>query len=302
MKIDIFPVPVFQGCNIRGVDLAPKKLIDSGLYEIFAKYHSVNLHDEIHFEENVSHGVFESDPNMKFKDEMLKMTTKLCSKISRSINSGNLPITIGGDHSIGTGTISGNSKSHLGNISAIWFDAHPDLNTPMTSPSKNFHGMSFAAAMGYGDESISNVGFKGAKVKTENAYLMGIRSIDKGEHELIESHNIFNLKSMDIHVIGAEEAANRLLADIESKTTDSVHFSIDVDVVNPDEMKAVNVPETCGLSLQDALLIIRRVVACPKVKSIDFVEYNPTIDKDGNSLKNCLLMLEEISKTLAERE
>ncbi len=301
MNIDIFSIPVFEGCNIKGVDQAPEVLLKAGAAELFSKYHNVNVFEEVKFVDVPAENMFNTDNEVKYKGLIHKMTNDICNFVSTSIQKGNFPIMFGGDHSIGTGSIAGNSVANNGKLAAIWFDAHPDINTPESSPSKNFHGMSFGTAMGFGDQSIANVGFDGPKVDVENCYLIGARSIDEGEEKKIKDMKIFTLKSSDVNSISAKAAAKLVIEDLQKKGMPSVHFSIDVDVVTPEDMAAVNVPEPDGISINDAIEFIKIIVAYPNVMSIDFVEYNPFIDTDKKSLNNCLRMLEAISETLASR-
>ena len=65
---------------------------------------------------------------------------------------GELPLVLGGDHSIAVGTLGGLAAAHGGPGGLIWFDAHTDLNTPETSPSGNVHGMPLAIALGMSDD------------------------------------------------------------------------------------------------------------------------------------------------------
>ena len=57
-------------------------------------------------------------------------------------------MTVGGDHSLGLGTIQGQLKVHKEDLKVIFIDAHADLNDYENSPSKNFHGMPVCHAMG----------------------------------------------------------------------------------------------------------------------------------------------------------
>lgn len=50
-------------------------------------------------------------------------------------------LTVGGDHSIGAGTVAG-MLSVYPNLGVLWVDAHADINTPLTSGSGNMHGTS----------------------------------------------------------------------------------------------------------------------------------------------------------------
>ena len=67
---------------------------------------------------------------------------------------GQRPLIIGGDHSVSMGSISAVAR-HVARDgkarSRPWIDAHPDFNTPQSSPSGNMHGMSLAFLTGNED-------------------------------------------------------------------------------------------------------------------------------------------------------
>ncbi len=302
MNIDIITLPVYEGCNIEGVDSAPRRLVEAGIIDIFSKKHTTNIYNDIANEQNAPQADLKASQNIKYRDKILSLNKKIYERVSNSISKGNFPICIGGDHSIATGSISGCSKQYGGNISVIWFDAHPDLNTPESSPSKNFHGMSLGAALGWGDKQIADIGFQGAKVGPEMCYLLGIRSIDKGEVTNIKDNNIYTAGSNTIERLGAKATIEAIFADIEEKSPQGIHFSIDVDVITPEEFAAVNVPSENGVSFSNARKIIEMVLAHPKVVSLDFVEYNPLKDKDNQSLERCRELIETISDTLWRRD
>ena len=91
---------------------------------------------------------------------------------------------MGGDHTIAIGTLAGVSK-HYENLGVIWYDAHGDLNTADTSPSGNIHGMPLAVSIGLGHPDLINIHGFAPKVKPENIVIIGARSLDEGEKELI---------------------------------------------------------------------------------------------------------------------
>ena len=65
---------------------------------------------------------------------------KLFMYIFIPILDGRMCLTLGGDHSIGVGTVHGHLKAQP-ETSLLWVDAHADINTPATSNSGNAHGM-----------------------------------------------------------------------------------------------------------------------------------------------------------------
>jgi arginase len=66
--------------------------------------------------------------------------------VSKQAADGKFVLTVGGDHSIGAGTVAGILQARP-NTGVIWVDAHADINTPDVSESGNIHGMPVAFLM-----------------------------------------------------------------------------------------------------------------------------------------------------------
>lgn len=70
-------------------------------------------------------------------------TRNLSNQVQKVMKEGRSVVTLGGDHSVGVGTIDGHVQAK-GNVAVLWVDAHADLNTNITSDSGNVHGMPVA--------------------------------------------------------------------------------------------------------------------------------------------------------------
>ena len=118
---------------------------------------------------------------------------------------GKLVLTLGGDHSIAIGTISGTAKAireRLGReLAVIWVDAHADINTPETSESGNIHGMPVSFLTGLAKEENPDI-FGWLKeehmLSTKKLVYIGLRDIDKGEKKILRQHGI---KAFSMHDI-----------------------------------------------------------------------------------------------------
>src|SRR5690606_19234732 len=97
-----------------------------------------------------------SMPNLKNLDLVLNVSQKVAEKTASVRSKNIIPITIGGDHSISLGSISGVSSIDT-NVGVIWIDAHADLNTDKTTPSGNIHGMILASLIGLGNQKLTQV-------------------------------------------------------------------------------------------------------------------------------------------------
>ncbi|KAH3686573.1 hypothetical protein WICPIJ_002449, partial [Wickerhamomyces pijperi] len=106
---------------------------------------------------------------------------------------GTLPLTVGGDHSIGMSTLLAFvNQNPDGGI--LWIDAHADLNTPETTPSGNLHGLPVAFAMGLKEENwpphFDWIKKLPHKVKPSQIAYIGLRDVDAGEKKYIRDLGI----------------------------------------------------------------------------------------------------------------
>ena len=112
---------------------------------------------------------------------------------------GVFPLTLGGDHSVSMGTVTGNAlrgKAGGARMGLIWVDAHTDYNTPESSPSGNIHGMPVAHLTGRGDERLTRLdGLVSGDwaIRPEDVVMIGIRSVDARERELLRDAAVAGL-------------------------------------------------------------------------------------------------------------
>ncbi|MBM6839604.1 arginase family protein, partial [Clostridium saudiense] len=118
--------------------------------------------------------------------QVVDANNRLATKVYEALTNNTLPFIIGGDHSLALGSIAGSSKYFGNDLGVIWIDAHGDINTELTSPSGNIHGMPLAASMGIGYDKLTSIFFDDYKVKPENVFILACRDLDQGEIELID--------------------------------------------------------------------------------------------------------------------
>src|SRR4029450_6333054 len=86
---------------------------------------------------------------------VMRTCERIAALVRRAAESGEVPVVLGGDHSVALGSIGG-LASLYGPGGVIWIDAHGDLNTPETTPSGNVHGMVLAAVLGLGGPAFES--------------------------------------------------------------------------------------------------------------------------------------------------
>jgi len=202
-------------------------------------------------------------------------------------------LSIGGDHSCAIATWSGVAEAlrPSGDLGLLWIDAHMDSHTPETSESGNIHGMPLAALLGYGDSRLTQILSDKPKIHPENLVLIGIRSYESGEANLLQSlgvriYYIEEVKERGLQAV-MEEAIDKV-----SKNTAGYGVSLDLDSMDPLYFSAVGTPVDNGLHPEELLACFSCFSSRPPV-TFEIVEYNPFLDPDLKSAQLLLRILRE---------
>jgi len=190
-----------------GVDAAPSALIANGLLTQLHTELGYKLHhdDTVHSYKEL---MPEADPDVRGMKNPLAVsavTQKLSEQVYAHAKEGRCVLTLGGDHSIAIGTVSGTAKAireRLGReMAVIWVDAHADINTPETSDSGNIHGMPVAFLTGLAKEKREDV-FGWLKeemmISVKKLVYIGLRDVDRGEKQILRDHGIRAFSMHDI--------------------------------------------------------------------------------------------------------
>jgi len=202
---------------------------------------------------------------------------------------------LGGDHSVGLGTLGGLQQVH-GPGGVIWLDAHGDLNSPETSPSGNVHGMVLAAGLGLAGERFRGEGWDLPALVPSRVALVGVRSLDDGERKLLQELDARVFTMSDVDRLGVERAIRESLTHVAGPGF--VHISLDMDVLDPDVAPGVGTPVRGGLSYREAHLAMELISESGLATSLDVVEVNPILDRENDTAK---LAVELVASALGAR-
>lgn len=298
LDINVIGVPIKYGCDKDGVQFGPDKLRELGLLNII-KENGFKVYDmgNIYVPDLLDDCKYDWHEKMKYFIPIVEITTNLAHNVYTSLKSNCFPFIVGGDHSLGMGSIAGASK-YFKEMAVVWIDAHGDINDVDTSPTGNIHGMPLAASFNVGHPYLTNLYYKGEKVRPENVYIIGARSLDPGEIILAEKLNL-NLYTMDhINKLGLEKVLAEVIEKIKKSNVDGLHLSFDIDVLDSALVPGTGTPEADGLNVEEAKLILKFILSLKMVTSMDFVEFNPILDKNDKTSKICLDLLEFIFKNI----
>lgn len=209
----------------------------------------------------------------------------LANAVETKMNEGRFPLIIGGDHSIGIGSLTGILRARP-NTGVIWVDAHADLNTPDTSGSGNFHGMPLGLLMdhpdgGYDFSKLPGFEFlvDGPRISPEQLVYVGLRDVDPMERVWIRQLGIKTFTMTDVDYFGIGQVMDQALHHLKGRP---LHLSYDIDSVDPVLAPATGTKVRGGLTYREAHFVAEFVAQSGHLASAEIVEVNPNLsDKDG---------------------
>jgi arginase len=292
MQIRILGIPMDLGAGRRGVDMGASALRYAQLSESLRE-----LGHEVRDLGNVPVAVVETIDRSSSQAHYLEEIRAACQAAAETLQALEpdvFPICIGGDHSMSMGTVAGAFRGERRGL--IWVDAHTDFNTPDSSPSGNIHGMPVASLVGLGDERLINIGGIGKKVRTQDIVMIGIRSVDSAERELLREHGIKIFTMKDIDRLGMATVVKQALEHLAH--LEKWHVSFDADSLDPSIAPGVGTPVHGGLSYREAHLLMELLSDTHRVASLDLVEVNPVLDRENMT---AVLMVEMTASLLGKK-
>jgi len=281
LNFSIIGVPMDLGQNRRGVDMGPSAIRYAGVVErLEALGHNVKDEGDI----PTSHARKEQSSNTHLRnlEDVIEANSALAEKVHEVLTQGQFPLVLGGDHSIAIGTLAGLADKYE-NLGVIWYDAHADLNTEETSPTGNIHGMPLAVSLGLGHDDLVNIRSFSPKIKPENVIIIGARSVDPGERELIKEKGIKVFSMHEIDKLGMTEVMNQAISYLRDRKVDGVHLSLDLDGLDPLYTPGVGTPVPGGINYRESHLAMEMLYSSSLITSAEFVEVNPILDEKNKT-------------------
>ena len=276
------------GAGRRGVDMGPSAIRYAEL-ESAVRALGRDVSDWGDVRAAVPEATDQGDSSARYLDVILATCERIADLVEKADRGGSVPVVLGGDHSIAIGSLTGMARARGGAGAALWIDAHGDLNRPETSPSGNVHGMPLAAALGAAGDRFP-------PQSVERAALVGIRSLDPGERELVKELDVKVFTMSEIDKNGVERVMQEALTFLSGARF--VHVSLDLDAVDPDNAPGVGTPVRGGLSYREAHFVLELVAESGLLDSLDVVEVNPILDRENETAR---LAVELVASALGAR-
>lgn len=293
MKLEMIGIPLDLGANRRGVDMGPSAIRIAGIAERL-RHIGHEVLDAGNLEVVAPEVQTIEDTRLRYLPEITRAVTELARVVSGTLERGNVPLVLGGDHSIAIGTIggvAGSLRRQNQRLGVIWVDAHGDMNTPETTPSGNIHGMPFAVVLGKGCRELVDVGGVFPKTRPEDAVLVGVRNLDQKEQHLVREAGITVYTMEDIDRRGMFDVMAEAV-EIASRDTDALHLSLDMDALDPQVAPGVGTPVRGGLTYREAHTAMEIVAGTKRLRSLEVVEVNPMLDVRNTTADVAVELLE----------
>ncbi len=206
-----------------------------------------------------------------------------------------LPILLGGDHSLGIGSISAvarHCREAGKKLRVLWLDAHADFNTHALTPSGNIHGMPVACLCGNGPKELIEIGGQVPAINPKWVRQIGIRSVDEGEKRLVHETglDVFDMRYID--EMGMRHAMELALALVDANT--HLHVSFDVDFLDPDVAPGVGTTVRGGPTYREAQLCMEMIADTGRLGSLDVMELNPALDVRNRTAEVAVDLIESL--------
>jgi arginase len=267
MRVDLVTVPYRYDERGEGLGAGPDALLAAGLSErLRAAGIEVTGPHEAHL-----------DPALQEEGRTALNIGRLGADTARLVatarRNGDRALVLAGDDTAAIGVVSGLKQAPGAGaaIGVVWIDAHGDFNTPETSFSGILAGMPVAILAGLAGPLWRDAAGLTTPVETEHIVLAGVRELDEKEEELI--------RSTDIQVVPASELCDgddfAQAIDRLARRCALLYLHVDLDVLDPRFVPSASTPSANGLSVEELVTAMAKVLQTGKVAAVAISSLNP---------------------------
>jgi arginase len=232
---------------------------------------------------------------LPFVRPLSTMVHALKLKTEAIIETGNLPIMMGGEHSLSAGPVKAMFERYGSELAVLWIDAHADINTPGTSGTLNVHGMPIALLCGLEsgldgkvneDWTFLRESIGAGSMSVSQFAWFGLRDVDPGEKPRVKAG--LPITMHDIDRDGLQACWQSVHAWLEKTGAKYLYISFDVDVMDPILAPGTGTAVRGGLTYREAHLLAELIhqslVGAPyQLVGLDVVEVSPIHDTNNQT-------------------
>ena len=292
-RVALIGAPTDVGAGTRGASMGPEALRVAGLPQAL-RARGLEVADL---------GNLSGPPNpwqqpaggYRHLDEVVAWNLAVHDAVHAELRAGGLPILLGGDHSLGIGSISAVARHCRDTgraLRVLWLDAHADFNTEVLTPSGNLHGMPVACLCGSGPRELVEIGGHVPAIEPQWVRQIGIRSVDEGERRFVHERglDVFDMRFID--EMGMRHAMQLALGGLDGDT--HLHVSFDVDFLDASVAPGVGTSVKGGPTYREAQLCMEMIADTGRLASLDVMELNPALDLRNATAEVAVELIESL--------
>lgn len=216
-------------------------------------------------------------PRLRNQEALVDHAFRLAARIGHVLDDGNTPLVLGGDCSILVGTCL--ALARRGRFALVHLDGHTDFRNPGNSDGcASLAGEDLAAVVGRHWPSVADLEGLGPYVEPHDAVHIGCRDSDEHLDEVRATLGAV-ITAADVHVRGPEATAEAVLARVRGRDLAGYWIHLDVDVLDPAVMPAVDSPDPGGLTSADITSLL--ALLAPGATGAQVTAFDPDLDPDG---------------------
>ncbi|KAK9471735.1 uncharacterized protein V1510DRAFT_419472 [Dipodascopsis tothii] len=284
-RLEIISCPFSGGQGKAGVELGPFHVLQAGLVRQLEELSwKVDHPGDLEFVKPADDPLDGKLKNPKYVSAAAELVADRVEAVHKS---GRFPLTIGGDHSLGIGTLTGTLRQYP-DACVLWIDAHADINTPETTDSGNIHGCPVSFVLGLAEPRPAAFAWVEPLLKANRLAYIGLRDVDPGERKILREHNIAAYSMHEVDKYGIGKVVEMALARVNPEGTRPIHLSFDIDAMDPEWAPATGTPVRGGLSWRESCYICEAVAETGNLAAMDLVECNPSLGDSPASVNKTI--------------
>jgi arginase len=284
-RLAVISAPTSAGAFAPGQEDAPAALRSAGLLDALrtAGRDVVDRGDIARFRWSVDH----TEPRAMNAAAVVAGVQAVAERMAAAIGEGDTPLVLGGDCTVGIGTVAAAVRAGA-EPRLVYFDLHPDLNTPASVPdgALDWTGVAHMLGIEGADDRLAGAGPRRPLLADDDVILLGAGPEQSTAHEraTIDARGLRPIAVDDVRA-NPGAAARRAL---ERATAEGRRFLVhfDVDVIDfSDAPLSENTGRGIGITFDAAFAALDVLVHHDALLGLTVTELNPHHGaEDGSDL------------------
>lgn len=290
-SISLLGIPIYTLTKYRGIGLAVRSLRDLGIVQTLRK-----RFDHVRDFGDVTLPTLTEDegaPNLMNYAHFLACTDAIFDTAKKMHEEG-MVFCLGGECGLILGSTAGLRQNFVGQPGVLWIDAHGDFNTPETTQSGFIGGMPLAFVCGCGPKFNPEIENLRPLIRENSIVHVGGRDFDHLEWNAMKASQMKLYSPSNFRRDDTSKTAVEI-ADHLTDQSDWMICHLDIDVLDPSIVSAVNFPSPGGLTLEEVRIIVEAVSQTGKLKVFNLAGYNSMLDKDQAFGRTILDLISRLS-------